>query len=92
MGFGPAAINEEISTWKDVYGMERYKAKLCSETDGTYWVMAARDEWKNSGRRLSDYLKTFVERRTNHPFSDCNFLREPFLQACAKVKAIDFSE
>lgn len=35
--FGPAALAEEIDTWKDVYGIEeRYKAKLCGENDGKY--------------------------------------------------------
>lgn len=37
--FGPAALLEELDTWKDVYGIEeRYKAKLCGENDGKYWL------------------------------------------------------
>ncbi|WP_218120428.1 hypothetical protein [Nitrosomonas sp. Nm132] len=42
--FGPAAINEEIDTWKDVYRIEeRYKAKLCRENDGKYWLTQVLD-------------------------------------------------
>ena len=37
--FGPAAITQEIDTWKDVYGIEeRYKSKLCTESDGKAWL------------------------------------------------------
>jgi len=44
--FGPAALGEKIDTWKDVYGIEeRYKAKLCAENDGKYWLTQVLDEW-----------------------------------------------
>ena len=44
MQFGPAALAEELDTWKDVYGIEeRYKAKLCGENDGKYWLMHYRE-------------------------------------------------
>ena len=43
--FGPVAIAQEIDTWKDVYGIEeRYKAKLCGENDGKYWLTQVLDE------------------------------------------------
>ena len=35
--FGPATLNEEIETWKDVYGIEeRFKAKISGENDGLF--------------------------------------------------------
>lgn len=38
LAFGPAAVHEEIETWKEVYGIdERYKAKCCDMTPRTGW-------------------------------------------------------
>lgn len=84
--FGPPAINEEIETWKDVYGIdERYKAKCCSETDGKYWLEQVLDEWKEDGRSPADFLNTLARRATKSPFADCNFLKKAFLEGCQKV-------
>lgn len=81
--FGPDAVAEEIDTWKDIYGIEeRYKAKLCGENDGKYWLTQVLDEWREDGRNPSDFL-TALERQTRtRPYADCNFLRKPFLNAC----------
>jgi 5-methylcytosine-specific restriction endonuclease McrA len=83
--FGPAALNEEIETWKDVYGIEeRYKAKLCAENDGKYWLTQILDEWKEEGRLPDEYLKTLARHATRSPYAECNFLKKAFLEACAK--------
>lgn len=83
--FGPAEITDEIETWKDVYGIEeRYKAKVCGENDGKYWLTQVLDEWKEDGRNPVDYLATLERQRQNWPYADCNFLRKPFLDACAE--------
>lgn len=86
LAFGPPAINEEIETWKDVYGIEeRYKAKCCSETDGKYWLAQLLDEWKEDGHSPDDYLKTLSRSAEKYPFAECNFLRKAFLDGCARA-------
>ncbi|WP_460645922.1 HNH endonuclease [Leclercia adecarboxylata] len=84
--FGPEAVAEEIDTWKDIYGIEeRYKAKLCGENDGKYWLTQVLDEWREDGRNPTDFLKTLARQTRNRPYADCNFLRKPFLEACEAV-------
>lgn len=86
MQFGPAAITEEIETWKDVYGIEeRYKAKLCGENDGRFWLEQVLGEWKEDGRDPADFLRTLARQAQSRPYADCNFLKSPFLEACQKI-------
>ncbi|TGV07714.1 hypothetical protein E4695_08550 [Alcaligenaceae bacterium 429] len=88
--FGPAAVAEEIGTWKDVYGIEeRYKAKLCTESDGKAWLTQVLDEWKELGRDPQDFLQTLALHTKKHPFTDCNFLKKPFLDACHQIGIFD---
>ncbi|MDA8523346.1 HNH endonuclease [Acidovorax sp. NCPPB 4044] len=84
--FGPVGIAEEIETWKDVYGIEeRYKAKICGENEGKYWLTQVLDEWKEDGRNPADFLATLARQTKNSPYAECNFLKKPFLDACHKI-------
>ncbi len=84
--FGPAAIIEEIETWKDVYGIEeRYKAKLCGEHDGKYWLTQVLQECKAYDKQPADILDMRTLLTQSWPYADCNFLRSPFLQACQQL-------
>lgn len=86
MHFGPATVTDEIETWKEVYGIEeRYKAKLCGENDGKYWLTQVLDECQMYGKKPADILAMRAQQAQNHPYADCNFLRTPFLEACQKV-------
>ena len=86
MKFGPAAITDEIETWKDVYGIEeRYKAKLCKENDGKYWLTQVLDECQAYDKQPADILALRAQQAQSRPYADCNFLRSPFLQACKKL-------
>lgn len=81
--FGPAAVNEELNTWKDVYGIEeRYKAKLCGKNDGKYWLTQVLDECNSYGTRPADILNMRTQQAQSSPYADCNFLRKAFLDAC----------
>jgi hypothetical protein len=83
---GPAALNEEIETWKEVYGIEeRYKAKCCGENDGKYWLVAVFDEWQEGGRSPTEYLNALARQTAKSPFADSNFLRKAFLEGCSRV-------
>lgn len=86
MQFGPAAITEEIETWKDVYGIEeRYKARICGGNDGKYWLMQVRDECQAYDMPPADILAVRVRHAQLQPYADCNFLRKPFLEACQRI-------
>lgn len=88
--FGPAVLGEKIDTWKDVYGIEeRYKAKLCAENDGKYWLTQVLDEWKCDGKSPADFMTTLTRQATNRPYAECNFLMKPFLEACYSVGLLD---
>lgn len=88
--FGPAAIAQEIDTWRDVYGIEeRYKSKLSSESDGKAWLTQVLDEWKELGKDPRDFLKTLAFNTAKRPFTDCNFLKQPFLDACRRKGIFD---
>lgn len=87
--FGPAAFTEELNTWKDVYGIEeRYKAKLCGENDGKYWITQVLDEWKEDGRDPAEFLTTLARQAQSRPYAECNFLKKSFLDACKKIGAL----
>lgn len=84
--FGPPDINEEIDTWKDVYGIEeRYKAKLCGENDGKYWLVHVLEEWVGYGKTPEEYMITLTRQTNRNPYAECNFLKKPFLEACARA-------
>ncbi|GKQ57195.1 hypothetical protein QMTAC487_10530 [Sphaerotilus sp. FB-3] len=83
--FGPAAVAQEIDTWKDVYGIEeRYKLKLCTESDGKAWLTQVLDEWRELGKDPQDFLQALALNTEKRPFTDCNFLKKPFLDACQR--------
>lgn len=86
MQFGPAASSEEIETWKDVYGVEeRYKAKICGENDGKYWLTQVLDECQAYDKQPADILAMRAQQAQSRPYADCNFLRKPFLDACQQT-------
>lgn len=88
--FGPDDIKEEIDTWKDVYGIEeRYKAKLCAENDGKYWLTQVLDEWREDGKAPAEFLVTLTRQANSRPYAECNFLKKPFLDACQQKGLFD---
>lgn len=87
--FGPAALGEELDTWQDVYGIEeRYKAKLCGETDGKYWLTQVLDECQAYNKQPADILAMRAQQANSQPYADCNFLRQPFLEACQQIRIL----
>lgn len=92
LAFGPTALNEEIDTWKEVYGIEeRYRAKLL-DGDGKAWLVEVLDEWKwkeesagAEGRAPDQYLRGLKRHTVKSPFNSCNFLKEAFLEGCERA-------
>ncbi|MFF7058187.1 HNH endonuclease [Achromobacter spanius] len=83
---GPAALADELDTWKEAYGIEeRYKAKFCAANDGKYWLTQVLDECQAYGKQPADILAIRAEQAQGRPYADCNFLRKPFLDACQQI-------
>jgi hypothetical protein len=87
--FGPAALTEEIDTWKDVYGIEeRYRAKLLGG-DGKAWLVEVFDEWRwhdksggDEGKAPDEYLRDLDRHASRSPYANSNFLKKAFLEGC----------
>lgn len=99
LSFGPVELSEQIATWEDVYGIEeRYRAKLCS-ADAKDWLVQVLDEWRwykessgTDGRKPEAYLLAVARHTDNSPYSNENFLKHGFLQACKNVGIFDETE
>ncbi len=83
--FGPPALNEEIETWKEVYGIEeRYKAKCCSE-DAKDWLEQVRLLRDMNELDPVAYLAAVRQQASNKPFANSNFFKKSFLEACERI-------
>jgi len=86
--FGPSAINEEIESWKDVYGIEeRYKAKCCS-TDAKAWLEDVRI-LRDGGMKPEVALTTVRKQSEKYPIANSNFLKVAFLEGCHRIGILD---
>lgn len=84
------AKQEQIDTWMDVYGIdERYKAKCLLDSEGKIWIQQIIEEAENVGLKPIELYKAKLISCDNHPFTDTNFLRKPFLEACEKQGLFD---
>lgn len=84
--FGPAEVAEELTTWRDVYGIEeRYRAKLLAKNDGKYWITQALEEWPSKGKGVAELLADFALLADQHPMAECNFLKYAYLHGCHKA-------
>jgi hypothetical protein len=80
---------EEVETWRDVFGIdERYKAKLCGESEGIAWLQQMVEERENVDLTRDQLLAATFSYAERSPFADTNFLKKPFLMACQNAKMI----
>lgn len=92
--FGPAELTEQIDTWKDVYGIDgRYRAKLCGP-GAKAWAMEVLDEWRwynesdgKGGKTPQAYLRDVARHTERAAYTNINFLKLGFLQACEAAGA-----
>lgn len=83
--FGPAAVHEEIETWKEVYGIdERYKAKCC-DSDAKDWLEQVRILRDTHGITPESSLAIFQKQTAKAPVANSNFLKAAFLEGCHRV-------
>lgn len=87
--FGPAAVHEEIDTWKEVYGIEeRYKAKCCG-SDARDWLEQVRMLRDTHGIAPADWLATVQQQTEKAPVANSNFLKKAFLEGCQQAGLFD---
>ena len=80
---------EEVEGWKEVFGIEeRYKAKFCAENDGRAWLQQIVEEAENGDMTGDQLLAIELRKADRFPYSDANFLKQPFLVACKSAKII----
>ncbi|MBU2703513.1 hypothetical protein Ga0466249_004658 [Sporomusaceae bacterium BoRhaA] len=78
---------EELQTWNELFSIEeRYKDKCCSD-DAKYWIEQILDECGD--KSPSEFLAIKLASAQRYPYSDTNFLRKPFLEACEKQHIFD---
>ncbi len=83
--FGPAAVHEEIETWKEVYGIdERYKAKCC-DSDAKDWLEQLRILRDAHGITPDASLATVQQQTAKAPVANSNFLKQAFLEGCQRA-------
>lgn len=80
---------EEVESWLEVFGIEqRYKARCCAENDGKAWLGRVTEEHENYGLTQQAMLEAEMRAAENKPWSDANFLKKPFLEACQNAGLI----
>ncbi|MES9905755.1 MAG: hypothetical protein ABW168_24175 [Sedimenticola sp.] len=83
--FGPATVNEEIETWKEVYDIdERYKAKCCS-SDAKDWLEQIRIFRDTHSIAPAASLATLQQQADKNPLANSNFLKISFLEGCQQA-------
>jgi hypothetical protein len=81
--------DEEVESWKDVFGIEeRYKAKCCGKNDGKAWLQQIIEECANHGQSSDQLLEQVLRAAGRSPYDSANFLKKPFLLACKNARFI----
>jgi hypothetical protein len=87
--FSSPTHEEEVESWKDVFGIEeRYKAKLCSESDGKAWLQRITEESTDSNLSKDQALEYELRAAKRVIEHDAGFLKIPFLIACRDAKIV----
>lgn len=84
LAYSPSTLQEQIKTWREVYGIdERYRAKLCSN-DAIDWLEQVRILRDAYGVDPVDSLATIQQLSNNSPLANSNFLKTAFLKGCQR--------
>lgn len=80
---------EEVETWKEIFGIEeRYKDILRKKNKGKAWLQQIIEESENCGMSPIEYFNAKKRYAETNWWSETNFLRIPFLEACERNKII----
>ncbi len=91
INFQADGYEEELGTWKEVFGVEeRYKAECSAENDGIDWLEQITDDIDNyDGISKDQALETLRKAKERKPFAEKRFLKLPFLEACDTIGLLD---
>jgi hypothetical protein len=80
--------DEEVQSWKDVFGIEERYKLMCHGTVGKVWLNQIVDECNNHEQSKDALLAQVFRFAQQYPYHEANFLRKSFLIACQKAKLI----
>ncbi len=87
--FGPSGIQDEIETWREVYGIdERYKSKFCS-SDAKDWLEQVRILRDEHNVEPTASLATIQKQFKKAPLANSNFLKIAFLDGCHRAGILE---
>ena len=90
--FSASGYEEELETWKEVFGIEeRYKAECSAENEGIDWLEQITDDIDNYGEKITkeEVLETLRQAKKRKPFAEKRFLKLPFLEACDEIGLLE---
>lgn len=78
-----ATHQEELDSWREVYGMDERYLDKCKSEDAKLWLQQATDDIRNYGFDPAAFFSNYLNARKNQPFYlEYNFIRIPFLESC----------
>jgi 5-methylcytosine-specific restriction endonuclease McrA len=74
---------EEIDSWRDVYGADERYLDKCKSEDAKLWLQQICDDIRNYEHDPTIFFPKYINGRNQQPFYlEYNFIRIPFLQSC----------
>jgi len=84
------AFPEELDTWEDLFSIKaRYNEKLRNRNSAKVWYTEIMDFHKKAKMSAHEYYELQAETAAATPFQNANFLKIPFLDACAEKGLFD---
>lgn len=86
--FASAGYEDEIETWKDLFGIDtRYSGMLARVKETKAWTNDFMNNWirlrhYNPALTVKECLDDYLEPMKDEPLQDTRFLKIPFLEAC----------
>lgn len=77
-----ATEQEKTDTWQELFGIDRrYRALFCG-AEGQAWIQQIIGEASDFKMNIREYLEIKKKQFRANPYSEQNFLKIPFLEAC----------
>ncbi len=87
--FSAPGADEEVETWKRLFGIEsRYKDKICLPDEAKSWLALVADDCSSGGLTPKQALEKWERYQVRFPWKEANFLKIPFMRGCAKAGLI----
>lgn len=88
LSYGPDSLQSEITSWREIYGIdERYQVK-CSGADAKDWMEQSRILKDKRKLSISDQIEDLREATGEDALANSNFLKLAFLEGCQRSDLI----